>query len=88
MGNPFTDTVSKAVFVLQLTMPDDWHGGHWFSGPGWYFADETEQLVGPYDTREVAQVAMYRYCQSLELYADEIADAEAGHPYPTTDGDD
>lgn len=46
-------------------MPNDWYTGHWFSGPGWYFPDETEGLIGPYDTEDVARTEQYRYAQSL-----------------------
>lgn len=66
MSNPFLNLMKNAVIESFIDMPDDWIEGHWFSGPGWYFADETEYFVGPYSTREVAQTAMYLYTQFLE----------------------
>ena len=37
----------------------------WFEGPGFYFADETLGLNGPYKTREEAQEAAQVYCDYL-----------------------
>lgn len=31
--------------------------------PGFYFSDETEQLNGPYLTKEAATQAFYEYCE-------------------------
>lgn len=65
MSNPFVETIKDAVFMEITSMPADWHTGHWFSGPGWYFADESSELIGPYDSMEESQAAMYRYAQLL-----------------------
>lgn len=81
MDNPFISCINDGDFVLVTTTPEDWYDGHWFNGPGWYYGDGGNEFVGPYDTKELAQVAYYRYCEFCELYADELADAEAGHPY-------
>jgi hypothetical protein len=35
------------------------------TGPGWYFQDETERLVGPYSTRQEALDALELYAESL-----------------------
>ena len=43
-------------------MPSDWYEGHWFSGPGWYWADEADLLDGPFDTREIAIEQREFYC--------------------------
>jgi hypothetical protein len=36
---------------------------YWYSGYGWYWADETALLIGPYKTVNAAQAALNEYCQ-------------------------
>jgi hypothetical protein len=35
------------------------------TGPGWYFADETERLNGPYSSRQLAKDALNAYAKWL-----------------------
>jgi hypothetical protein len=37
----------------------------WWDGPGWYFSDETEQLHGPFGSRDEASRAQRNYAKDL-----------------------
>jgi hypothetical protein len=39
---------------------------YWYKGQGFYFADDGEQLIGPYSSYEEAQAAFNRYCDMLD----------------------
>jgi hypothetical protein len=59
-------TLMHTVHVTET--PEDYNdqsAGHWFSGTGWYFVDECEQLQGPYDTNNVAEAELARYVAYL-----------------------
>jgi len=56
-----SENTAYAGCFLITTMPNDWHEYHWFSGPGWYYADECEQLVGPFDSLALALDAREYY---------------------------
>lgn len=36
-----------------------------FAVAKWYFSDETQQLNGPYDSRQEAEEALKAYCEHL-----------------------
>lgn len=40
-----------------------------FSGPGWYFFDETWCFInGPYESENAANVGLSIYCRNLDYY--------------------
>lgn len=48
-----------------------------YTSPGWYFWDETiTYCYGPYDTRELAQTGLVRYCKDVLLIEESIPDEE------------
>lgn len=51
-----------AYFVPEADNPD--HEG---MKEGFYFRTEDEQLVGEYETKEIAQEALEKYCNRLSL---------------------
>ena len=66
IGNVMATLGDAAVLLQHITaIPNDWHEGHWFSGPGWYFPDECALLVGPYNTEQECTNALNAYVASL-----------------------
>jgi hypothetical protein len=57
------------VRYLHIEQPED-PEATWFNGPGWYFADECEQLVGPFSSESDAAQAFDGRCASLAAEAD------------------
>jgi len=53
--------IEKYIYLNDETRYD--YGVEWL--PGWYFADETEQLNGPFSTIEEARAAMKTYIETL-----------------------
>ena len=41
--------------------PSDWHLYHWYTGPGWYYADEAGLMNGAYKTRKDAEAGLVMY---------------------------
>ncbi len=39
--------------------------GEWTAVPGWYFADEADRLIGPFDTETAATEYADQYIRSL-----------------------
>lgn len=42
------------------------YADHWYEGAGWYYADETEQLNGPFASKEDAGKACQVYADNLD----------------------
>jgi hypothetical protein len=64
--NPFVTARANAITVHIPTVPSSTDAHAWFRGTGWYFADETKMLNGPYDSRTLAEIASYQYGLFLE----------------------
>lgn len=49
----------RIYFFSEATVTKDMKAAD--EGPGWYFSDEVEQIVGPYTTKQEAEKALERY---------------------------
>ena len=71
--------MSKSMIkrILRQTSPEiwQWHGPHRVSAfhynelvdKKWYHNTEDDDYIGPYDTEEAANKALYNYCKDLEI---------------------
>lgn len=55
-----TETVYIGEEYADTTDADLWYGG-----PGWYYVDEIQMYVGPYDSQELATKALQDYIYNL-----------------------
>lgn len=52
-------------YILNIPEPTDDNMMSGWNGAGWYFADETGYLLGPWDTREIAIAKRTEYCNEF-----------------------